>query len=232
MPPCRKRWASQPAGRAHPSMHSKVALVQTFMYSNALCAWPSNASVFDGRLVTLLNANLDARLPVGVGLNGHEVVCDGYGYYLSTLYHHINMGWGGSDNAWYALPLVDGYTNVCALIYNIYTNGSGEIISGRITAALCRCPASRSPRLGSAAGLSRRRLTPTGSMPSRRFHPLRSTTLTVSAANFASAVTNCSTGRSLNDTSSSGNVWGVDFSLVPGVSPPLINAQPQNQPFL
>ncbi|MGC8863822.1 MAG: carboxypeptidase-like regulatory domain-containing protein, partial [Armatimonadota bacterium] len=61
--------------------------------------------------------------------------CDGYDH--STLYHHLNMGWAGLDDAWYNLPNVDTtsrtYDAVTGCIYNIYTEGSGEIISGRVT---------------------------------------------------------------------------------------------------
>jgi len=209
-----------------------LALVQTFMYSNALCAWASNASVFDGRLVSLLNANLDARLPVVFGLNGHAVVCDGYGYYLSTLYHHVNMGWGGADNAWYALPLVDGYTNVCSLVYNIFTNSSGEIISGRVTAGNVPLAGVTVTATRVGGGIY---TTTSGTNGIYAFAPIPSGSqyaLTVSPPNFVPASTNCSTGRSLNNANSSGDVWGMDFSLVPGVSPPLITAQPQDQRFV
>jgi len=67
---------------------------------------------------------------------GHAIVADGYGYDSTTLYHHLNMGWSGLDNAWYNLPTInaDGYdfTSVVNCAYNIYTSGSGEIISGRV----------------------------------------------------------------------------------------------------
>ncbi len=58
---------------------------------------------------------------------GHVVLADGYGYNNSTLYHHLNMGWSGSDDVWYALPLVDAYytyTSFSGCVYNVYTSGS------------------------------------------------------------------------------------------------------------
>jgi hypothetical protein len=66
---------------------------------------------------------------------GHAVLCDGYGYNYSTLYHHLNMGWNGIDDAWYNLPVIDadtGFNAITSCLYNIYTSGSGEIISGRV----------------------------------------------------------------------------------------------------
>lgn len=61
---------------------------------------------------------------------------DGYGYNSGLMYHHLNMGWGGLDDAWYQLPnFTAGYTfnAMTDCVYNIYVSGTGEIISGRIT---------------------------------------------------------------------------------------------------
>lgn len=35
---------------------------------------------------------------------GHVVIADGYGTVGSTTYYHLNMGWGGSCDAWYCPP--------------------------------------------------------------------------------------------------------------------------------
>ena len=117
------------------------AMTDTFQYSN--CIYSMNFSVYgDEELWTILNSNLDAQMPVMLGISGtgggHAIVADGYGYNSDTLYHHLNMGWAGSDNAWYQLPTIDAYYDfdmVDTAIYNIYTSGTGEIISGRVTDA-------------------------------------------------------------------------------------------------
>ena len=88
-----------------------------------------------------IDANLDAGLPVGLGISGggvgHAVVADGYGYNGKTLYHHLNMGWSGAANAWYNLPeiVAGGYdfTVVNSALFNIDPTVKGEIVSGRIT---------------------------------------------------------------------------------------------------
>ncbi len=49
----------------------------------------------------------------------------------------MNMGWGGFADAWYNLPTVDtshyDYDTLSDCVYNIYPEGSGEIVSGRVT---------------------------------------------------------------------------------------------------
>ena len=112
------------------------ALRNTFKYSNSV----RSDDVGTG-LTNMANSNLDADNPVIFCIwhdeteAGHFVVCDGYGYNASALYHHFNMGWRGNDDAWYNLPNIDhpSYNVVTHCVYNIFTSGSGEIISGRVT---------------------------------------------------------------------------------------------------
>jgi len=84
-----------------------------------------------------INTNLDAGMPVNVALYGHAVVCDGYGFQGGTAFHHLNMGWGGLDDAWYTLgaPITTTYYIFNGFDY-IYANISpgtvGEIVSGRV----------------------------------------------------------------------------------------------------
>ena len=125
---------------------SKVdgALTGLFMYSDAAYAveydWNTHTwlSLETRGLNQMVNPGLDAGLPSLLGVvgdGGHAIVVDGYGYQSGTLYHHLNLGWSGSSNAWYALPDIGtGYhfDTVDECIYNIQPAGSGEIISGRI----------------------------------------------------------------------------------------------------
>ena len=114
------------------------ALTSTFAYGNARDLYQSSGLDAATRNL-VLRSNLAAHHPVIMGIRGaggHAVVCDGFGYSSGALYYHISMGWGGNDSAWYNLPTVDGnharYSSVDALVYNIYTNGVGEIIAGRV----------------------------------------------------------------------------------------------------
>ncbi len=93
-------------------------------------------------LIEMINPNLDAKRPVILGVassvynTGHAVVCDGYGYNLGTMYHHLNMGWYGQDDLWYNLPDVDtnsySFDIVRKCVYNISPDLAGEIVSGRV----------------------------------------------------------------------------------------------------
>jgi len=121
---------------------AKSALLSTFLYGNAILGYNSYNNIGPG-LTGMTNPNLDAGYPVLLGIHtsdsgsaGHVIVADGYGYNSSTLYHHLNMGWTGQDDAWYNLPDIGtfyGFNTIDSCIYNIFKTGTGEIISGRVT---------------------------------------------------------------------------------------------------
>lgn len=81
---------------------------------------------------------------------GHAIVADGYGFVDvegdQTEYIHLNMGWAGADDAWYNTPeiMTDetgahaadtgfDFTVLSAAAYNVFTNATGEVLSGRVT---------------------------------------------------------------------------------------------------
>jgi hypothetical protein len=111
------------------------ALKGVFGYANAtfFYNYPSTSET-----VVTINSNLQAGLPVYMDISGdgaHAVVADGFGYDGGTLYHHVNLGWGGVYDAWYNLPTVDAgynFNTIRGLGYNIFPQQTGEILSGRI----------------------------------------------------------------------------------------------------
>jgi hypothetical protein len=113
---------------------AKNALKNTFMYSSAF--YKQIAVIPIGDLKQMINPNLDYEHPVLLGLvPDHAVVVDGYGYNFGIMYHHINMGWAGVQDAWYNFynNMPQGFaqaTDCC--VYNIFVTGAGEIISGRV----------------------------------------------------------------------------------------------------
>ena len=120
------------------------ALLETFEYDNAVWAENEGGHVTRKLFLSLFNPNLDAGIPVILGFRnsdypwyGHAAICDGYGYNLSKLYHHLNMGWEGQEDCWYSLPDIAypdmvPYDAITQCVYNIFTDCTGEIISGRI----------------------------------------------------------------------------------------------------
>jgi hypothetical protein len=120
------------------------AFTNHYGYANALAAqWQSDVDV-SGRedVKNALLSNLDAGLPVAVSLSGaggHEIVGDGYGYSGDTLYLHFNMGWSGSNDAWYAPPNMGtsqyNFSILNGFVCNVFTNSAdkgGVICSGRV----------------------------------------------------------------------------------------------------
>lgn len=90
-------------------------------------------------------ANLDAGYPAMLGIchmaangdayDGHAIIADGYGYLDGILYCHLNMGWSGSHDYWYALPNIGAgynFNSVLQLAYNVFPDRTGELVSGRI----------------------------------------------------------------------------------------------------
>jgi len=204
-----------------------LRLKDTFNYSNSIYgSYPTIGAGLNG----MVNPNLDASCPVAFSVRrtdgGHVIVCDGYGYNASTLYHHINMGWSGSYNAWYNLPLIDAYytyDTIDGCAYNVFTSGSGEIISGR-TVDLAGSPISGVSIEATGGGTYYATTNDQGiyalvNVPSN-------TSFTVSASKPPHAFTsrNASTGQSSDWSSTSGNAWSVDF-VSQNATPPTANSQ-------
>ena len=218
------------------------ALTKTFKYSNAILASLSNTQTTMpiANLKRIINSNLDASLPVLLGLDkqgakdeAHLVVADGYGYNLSTLYHHLNMGWSGLYDAWYNLPNIDYdlpkdyYNLVEECVYNVYKSGTGEIISGRVLAG--RRPVSNAKVEATRDGGG----TYTGKTNDRGIYALvnvpsdSSYTLQVTKAGYKFKSQEVTTDTSDTKENTIGNLWGVDFTgeirSLPGVLHMLLN---------
>lgn len=121
-------------------------LKSVFGYASAESYFVEEGSITGDIVESAILANLDAGYPVLLGIyrvdsygnayNGHAIVADGYGYDDGTLYCHLNMGWGGSGDYWYALPDIDaghGFNTVDAVIYNIFPTNTGQLVTGRVT---------------------------------------------------------------------------------------------------
>lgn len=122
-------------------------LKNVFGYRNAEAYWEDDpdANIYDAGIYNGILANLDAGYPVLLGIGktsdlhaGHAIIADGYGFNGGVLFCHLNMGWGSNSDYWYAIPKIDtdsthGTFNVVnSLVYNIFPEAKGQIVSGRI----------------------------------------------------------------------------------------------------
>jgi len=197
------------------------ALRRTFAFSNAISGWSQSRDLGSG-LPDMMNPNLDAGYPVILGLlgaTGHAVLADGYGYDTSTriktLYHHLNMGWAGRNDVWYNLPEVGKYDTVPLCIYNIYAEGTGEIVSGRVTDPSGR-PLS-GVTVAASLGVNRYEAT-TNARGIYALPQLPSAclfTVTAERPGFTFLPRTVETGTSRDRQATAGNRWGIDFIGTP-----------------
>ncbi len=197
-----------------------AAMVDTFGYSNTIFGYNSNNTISTAALNTMINPNLDWGNPVILGIHnssdGHAIVADGYGYSSSTLYHHLNLGWAGSYDAWYNLPNIDDaydpFNVIDSTLYNIYTTGSGEIISGRVvtTSGALISGATVTATKGSttySATTDSNGIYAVAKIPSSSTY-----TVSVTKTGYSFTSRSASTGLSQDYYSTSGNCWGIDFN--------------------
>jgi len=92
-------------------------------------------------LQRVMFSNFDVGLPVIVGLEGHEVVADGYGYEGTEPFVHFNMGWAGQGDLWYNIPNLEdsGYYWINDVTYNIFTNQSATLLDKGYACLSGRC---------------------------------------------------------------------------------------------
>lgn len=105
-------------------------LARTFGFVCDLGGVSDSSSIPRKDIYNFVNPNLDAGMPCALAIRGdvggHAVIVDGYGYAYGSLYHHLNMGWGGSEDAWYKLPKVSsspGFSMVNRDIFNVWPVG-------------------------------------------------------------------------------------------------------------
>lgn len=166
----------------------------------------------------IIKSNLDAGYPVIFGMygpvGGHAIVGDGYGFHSNTEFHHLNLGWAGVDDLWYALPDASfvGLNTLSDIIFNLFPDKTGEIISGRVTDS----GGNPLPSVTVTAtdGTSTIETT-TDSHGIYAFVGVASeTTYTITAQTAAGYSRLTTTGRSAtsNEVPRFGNIWGIDFT--------------------
>ncbi len=198
-----------------------AAMTNTFGYSNSIYGYNNNNNIVAAALSSMLNPNLDWGNPVILGISssseGHAIVADGYGYNSATLYHHLNLGWAGTSDAWYNLPNIGtsyDFNVVDSTIYNIYMSGSGEIISGRVTTTDSGLPIAGATVTAtkSGGGTYSAVTNNNGIYAIAKIPSSSSYTVSVTETGYSFTSTSASTGFSQDYSSTSGNCWGIDFN--------------------
>ncbi|AQQ72222.1 Streptopain precursor [Limihaloglobus sulfuriphilus] len=198
------------------SANGRDALEYVFGYSNAIYGnnYPNNIG---DPLPHMANSNLDAGLPVYLGISGagggHAIICDGYGFNDEVMYHHLNMGWDGAEDLWYQLPDINMFSIVDECMYNIYTHGNGEIVSGRVKTL--EGDLLKGIEIVATDGLNTytditddKGIYAITHLPSNTDY-----TFSINAEGYNPAYTLVHVGKSLSDSTQTGNQWGVDFEL-------------------
>ncbi len=129
-------WTSSGSGAYSSALGD--GFVDIFGYKNAIVLI-SSSTISDTVIKNALLANFDAGYPVQLSIDGpyggHAIVGDGYGYSGGSLYVHLNLGWSGSDDAWYNLPDIGtgySFSVVDGAVYNIFPRESGDLLTGRV----------------------------------------------------------------------------------------------------
>jgi hypothetical protein len=94
--------------------------------------------VSSAAFVDTITAQLDRNLPVYMGANisgedGHAFIIDGYIVSGTNKYLHVNFGWGGYKNGYYAFGNLDGYNQDENIIANIFPNVADSILKPAIS---------------------------------------------------------------------------------------------------
>ncbi|MBN1277754.1 MAG: C10 family peptidase [Deltaproteobacteria bacterium] len=206
-----------------------TAFVSTFGYSSARNAYSGNSgtSIPVADRNNMVNPNLDAGYPAIMGIRGsaggHAIVCDGYGYNTATLYHHLNMGWGGYEDAWYNLPTVEtvpyNFDVQTSIVYNVYITGSGEIISGRVAESSGRPVSGVTVTATGTGGPFTATTNARGiyALPKVLSDSAYSVSAVKKGYTFTPNPQPVTTGTSTSYTTTTGNRWGIDFVAEGGI---------------
>ena len=180
-----------------------------------------NLSIIKGSLLP----SLDAKIPCSVEVPKHEIVADGYGFIDGCLFVHMNMGWGGSSDAYYREPVSGGGTSAGAIkcyVANIFTNGTGRIVSGRVTDSAGKPVAGATVTAALSISDENAPELQTVTTDSRGIYavrtPLGDCTTTVSVAKSGMAATLASRTATTSSSVPLGDSWGNDFTMYDSTS--------------
>lgn len=195
------------------------ALEDIFGYNNAIQGNQPNWTEIGAPLAEMINPNLDAGFPTLLSIKriippgGHAILCDGYGYdEPSIIYHHLNMGWAGSSDAWYNLPDILDYDVISACVYNVFPYNTGEIISGRVTDSAGNPIEDANVTATGDGNPDTVKTNEKGIYAITNLTSSEPYQINVTKTGHYFQAQNISTGLSLDEQNTSGNKWQIDFT--------------------
>ncbi|MBO7685150.1 MAG: C10 family peptidase, partial [Kiritimatiellae bacterium] len=100
------QWADRESGAGEPGIDRAYRTL--FGFKNSRYVDFSSGNPTEEQMRKLIYSHCWAGVPVGVSIEGHSVVAVGYGIDADGVERvRVFMGWGGSGDAWYALPYID-----------------------------------------------------------------------------------------------------------------------------
>ncbi|MCC7144535.1 MAG: C10 family peptidase, partial [Candidatus Eisenbacteria bacterium] len=87
-----------------------AALVQHFRFNPAL-ETVTRLARSRLRWYEMIREEIDRGRPLFYNITNHSLVADGYQKVDAQLFYHVNYGWGGSNNAWFAIDEVPGLSD-------------------------------------------------------------------------------------------------------------------------
>ncbi len=119
-------------GSAAGTAYVREQLKVRFGYANATLRYEWTPITYAEQMDAMLTS-FDIGSPCQVGISGHSIVADGYGYSDGRVYVHMNYGYGNESisysTAWYTPPSdgeTSAYPQVGSIVYNIWTPNERE----------------------------------------------------------------------------------------------------------
>ena len=105
-----------------------------FGYRNAALRRGNIGTIGNDEQIAAMLTSFDIGSPCAVGISGHSILSDGYGYSDGRLFIHFNWGWStNSRTAWYSPPEDEAeaseagrYPGIGSIVYNIWTPNERE----------------------------------------------------------------------------------------------------------
>ena len=103
-------------------------------FADARYVYSISAKQYDALIYNQVRAGAPVVLSIQRSGGGHAVLAVGYGEDADkTAYTRVFMGWGGSSDAWYALPNIDRYNSLSAVVTMIGATSDTMALCGRAT---------------------------------------------------------------------------------------------------